>query len=187
MSRETDEILDHEYDGIQEYDNPLPRWWLILFYMSIAFACVYLPYYQWGPGPSPQEEYAAEMKAAGGLAPKRMTFTPEELANVDTPEAIATGKALYLKNCVACHTPAGGGSVGPNLTDDFWLHGGSALNIAEVIANGVPAKGMIAWKSQFKKGEMVAIAGFVRSLKGTNPPNPKAPQGEKYVPEGGGK
>lgn len=181
MGRETDEILDHAYDGIQEYDNPLPRWWLILFYLSIAFGFVYVPYYMWGPGPSPAEEYEAEMKAAGGLVPAKMVFDAAELKPLVADAArIESGKALYGKNCVACHTPAGGGSVGPNLTDEFWLHGGSAKNIAEVIANGVPAKGMIAWKGQLKKDEIIDLAAFVRSLKGTNPPNPKAPQGEKY-------
>ena len=182
MSRETDEILDHSYDGIQEYDNPLPRWWLILFYLSIVFAIVYVPWFYWGPGQMPEAEYAAEMEAAGGLAPKRVTFERAEVAAAQTDDRVAAGKALYAKHCVACHTPAGGGSVGPNLTDEFWIHGGAPEAIAAVIANGVPEKGMIAWKSQLSRDEMISLSVFVGSLQGTNPPNPKAPRGEKYVP-----
>lgn len=183
MSRETDEILDHSYDGIQEYDNPLPRWWLILFYLSIIWAVIYIPWFYWGPGLLPEEEYAAEMEAAGGLTPKRVTFELAEVAAAKNDAQVAAGKALYAKHCVACHTPAGGGSVGPNLTDEFWLHGGALNDIAGVIANGVPEKGMIAWKSQLGRGEMIALAVFIDSLQGSNPPNPKAPQGEKYVPK----
>lgn len=181
MSRENDEILEHSYDGIQEYDNPLPRWWLTLFYVSIVWAAVYIPWFYWGPGLLPEEEYAAEMKAAGGLAPKTVTFDLAEVAAAQTDERVAVGKALYAKHCVACHTPAGGGSVGPNLTDAFWLHGGGLADIAAVIANGVPEKGMIAWKSQLGRDEMISLTVFVDSLQGTTPPNPKAPQGEKHV------
>ena len=181
MSEVKDEILDHDYDGIQEYDNPLPRWWLMMFYLSIAFALVYLPWYHFGPGELPQEEYAAEMAAAGAGDVRGAGFTQEELsAALADQGAVASGKGVFDKNCVACHTATGAGLVGPNLTDEYWLHGGSLADIARVIADGVPDKGMISWKTQLSHQDMVAVAAYVKSLKGTNPPNPKEPQGAKY-------
>lgn len=184
MSEHKEEVLEHDYDGIQEYDNPLPRWWLMILYGSIAWALFYVPWYHFGPGPLAAEEYAAELEAAGeqlGAPRAPATFTPEQLtAAVGDPAQLAVGKKVFETHCVACHTASGAGLVGPNLTDEFWIHGGSLANIAKVVVEGVPDKGMIAWGTQLSSAELVGVVGYIRSLKGSNPPNPKAPQGDKY-------
>lgn len=182
MSRDTDELLDHEYDGIREYDNPLPRWWVMLFYFGIAFAVVYIPWYHFGPGPLMLEEYEAEMAAAAAAMPEKTGPSDADLAAAQgDPARIAAGKATFATLCVACHTADGGGLVGPNLTDDYWIHGGSMKDVVHVITEGVPEKGMISWKTQLKDEEILAVAAYVKSLRGTTPANPKAPEGEKYT------
>lgn len=183
MSDARDELLDHEYDGIREYDNPLPRWWLYLFYGCIVFAVVYVPYYHFGPGPLPHDEYAAEMEEAARNAPAVAALDPEALkALVEDPQRVAAGKDLYNRNCVACHGPDGGGLVGPNLTDNHWIHGdGSMVGLVKVISDGVPEKGMIAWKAAMKQGEIESVAAFVATLQGTTPANPKAPEGRQVA------
>ncbi len=178
MSKVTDELLDHEYDGIREYDNPLPRWWLITFYGTVAFAAVYVPYYHFGPGLSPVQEYEAELAAA----PKEKTIGSADLAQkVKDPAVIAAGKETFVKLCAACHRPDGGGLVGPNLTDDHWIHGGTAADQIKVVTEGVPEKGMISWKAQLSPEQIVQVVAYVGSLRGSNPPKPKAPEGELYT------
>lgn len=181
MSRDTDELTDHDYDGITEYDNPLPRWWLMLFYGGIVFAAVYIPWYHFGPGPLMVEEYEAQMAAAQAAMPQKKGPDVAALAAAEQdPARLAAGKETFAKLCVACHTADGGGLVGPNLTDDYWIHGGSMADVVHVITEGVPEKGMISWKTQLKDDEIVSVAAYVRSLRGTKPANPKAPEGEKY-------
>lgn len=184
MSKMTDELLDHDYDGITEYDNPLPGWWLALFYFGLVFAVVYVPYYHFGPGPLAEEEYQAELAAAAEMYPEKSGPSAGELAAAQKdPARVAAGKATYDKLCVACHAPDGGGLVGPNLCDDFWKHGGSMKDVVAVITEGVPEKGMIAWKSQLKDDEIISVAAYIKSLRGTTPANPKAPEGDKYTGE----
>lgn len=180
-----DKVLDHDYDGIREYDNPLPAWWLYLFYGTIAFSIAYIAYYHIGPGPNQAQEYAAEMAVATQLAEAREAAKPKVEQPADAlaaaekdPVKLAAGKETYVKLCAACHRPDGGGLVGPNLTDDHWIHGGSMEAIVNVVTEGVPAKGMIAWKTQLSPAQIVEVSAYVRSLVGTNPPNPKAPEGE---------
>lgn len=179
----TDEIIEgHDYDGIQEYDNPLPRWWLWLFYLTTAFGVGYVAYYEFGPGVDQAEAYAMEMEEAKKLYPDQDPSNNKELlaALTNDPAAIEVGKGIYTANCAACHAPDGGGLVGPNLTDEFWLHGkGQMPDIVRVISNGVPEKGMIAWKKTLKPDQIVSVSAYVNTLKGTTPANPKAPQGEK--------
>ncbi|MFN3202694.1 MAG: cbb3-type cytochrome c oxidase N-terminal domain-containing protein [Bradymonadia bacterium] len=178
----TDELLDHDYDGIREYDNPLPRWWLYMFYITIAFAIAYVGYFILGPGPDSRTEYEMEMAAAAVMYPDEDPASNIELltAALGNPKFIGEGKGIFATNCAACHGPDGGGIVGPNLTDDFWLHGkGDIAGVVRVVADGVPEKGMIAWKKQLKVKEMVAVSAYIMSLRGTTPANPKAPQGEK--------
>lgn len=178
----TDELLDHDYDGIHEYDNPLPRWWLYLFYITIVFGIGYAAYFIFGPGPSSKAEYQEEMAAAATRWPTKdpAADTAALAAAVKSPEAIEAGKAIFTTNCVACHAPDGGGIVGPNLTDDFWLHGkGDIQGVVRVVYDGVPEKGMIAWKSSLKNQEIINVSAYVISLRGTTPANPKEPQGEK--------
>ena len=181
MSRDTNELTDHDYDGITEYDNPLPRWWLMLFYGGIVFAAVYIPWYHFGPGPLMVEEYEAQMASAAAAMPVKRGASALDLASAEQdPARLAAGKETFGKLCVACHTADGGGLVGPNLTDDYWIHGGSMADVVHVITEGVPEKGMISWKTQLKDDEIVSVAAYVRSLRGTTPANPKAPEGEKY-------
>lgn len=180
-SRETNQILDHDYDGIREYDNPLPRWWLALFWFGVVFGIVYVPYYLFGPGPLAAEEYAAEMAAAAAAMPEKKAPSDADLLAAQKDEArIAKGKETFVKLCAACHVADGGGLVGPNLTDAFWIHGGSMADVVQVITEGVPEKGMISWKTQLSPEEIVDVSAYVKSLVGTTPANPKEPQGEKY-------
>lgn len=185
-----DELLDHNYDGIQELDNELPPWWLWLFYITIIWSVVYMIYFHvLGTGPSSAEEYQAEVHAAqmkysqpSGNATAGTTTGQEggqKIAALADAQSLAEGKAIFDKNCVPCHGPDGGGTVGPNLTDDYWIHGGSMNDMVKTIVNGVPAKGMISWEPVLKPDEIVKVASYIRSLHGTNPPNPKAPEGEK--------
>ena len=183
-----DELLDHDFDGIQELDNELPPWWLMLFYITIIWSVVYLLYYHvLGIGPSSAEEYQQEMARAEQLYGKQQqgggataAVMDEDLKPLTDQAALAAGKAIYTKNCVACHGPNGEGGIGPNLTDEYWIHGGSFKDIVHTITVGVPQKGMVPWGPVLKKDEIIQVASYVWSLYGTNPPNAKAPEGEKY-------
>lgn len=184
MGKNRDELLNSNYDGIQEYDNDLPKWWLMLFYITIAFAIVYFGYYELGPGLGSEARLSQAMseidaqralnKPAGG--PDSATL----LALVSDSARVASGKAVYDAKCLACHGPQGQGLVGPNLTDEFWIHGGKIVDVQRTIREGVLDKGMLAWKGVLTDPEIDDVTAFVRSIRGTSPPNPKAPQGEPY-------
>lgn len=177
-NRDTDELLDHDYDGIREYDNPLPRWWLYLFYGTVAWSLFYVPWAHLD-GHLPGDEYAAEVAEATAKQPQRSSGVGIDLASADgNPDRISRGKETFGKLCVACHGPEAGGLVGPNLTDAHWIHGGSLASIVQTVTEGVPAKGMISWKTQLAPDEIVSVAAYIRSLKGTHPANPKAPEGQ---------
>lgn len=188
MAKPTDEILDHSYDGIKEFNNPLPRWWVYMFVLCVIWAILYMFYYHFASiGDSSAAEYAKEMKsyeemmiAKTGSAAGGMVLTKADLNPITDRTALDAGKLLYTKNCVSCHGNYGEGGVGPNMTDDYWIHGGSIENIATTIINGVPEKGMITWKTLLKKDEILKLANYIRTLKGTNPPNPKPPQGNLF-------
>jgi len=179
-----DLLTGHDYDGIQELNNPMPKWWLWLFYLSIVFAVIYFIRYQvMYTGVSQMEEYENEMAEAARLldntASKILDETTVQLLTDEV--SLAEGKAIFDKNCVVCHLSKGEGLVGPNLTDEFWIHGGSIGDIFKIIKIGNPSMGMISWKDQLTPEQIQLVASFVYQLAGTNPPNPKAPQGEKYV------
>lgn len=167
----------HIYDGIQEMDNGMPRWLSAIFYVTIIFSIIYLLNYEvfkWSPDSA--EEYKIEVAEANikyNLSDK-VKIKIEALKDKDVLEA---GLAIYQKNCAVCHGKLGEGGVGPNLTDNYWLHGGGIENIFNVIRAGVPEKGMIAWKAQLKDEQILQVASYIGTLKGTNPPNAKAPQG----------
>lgn len=183
-----DHLLDHDYDGIQEYDNPLPRWWVMLFYGSIVFAVFYVPWYHFGPGKLALEELQAEVTEATGKAQAATAAaTGSEPGAAPAPDPYAAligdagridkGKGIFAARCAACHGPDGGGLVGPNLTDRHWKKGGAMKDIVRVITRGVPGSAMVAWNQQLSEDEIVDVALFIKSLKGTSPANPKAPEG----------
>jgi cytochrome c oxidase cbb3-type subunit III len=188
VEREQDVLFDHEYDGIRELDNSLPPWWVALFYITIAFAVVYMSYYHFfGSGPSSKEQYEREVERAEQAvalfrAQQGEQINEETVTALADEASLAVGKAIYDANCVACHGTGGEGTVGPNLTDPYWINGGGIKNVFKVITYGVPEKGMISWKTQLRASEIQKVASYILTLQGTNPPNPKAPEGELYQP-----
>jgi cytochrome c oxidase cbb3-type subunit III len=185
---EQDEPQDkviHEVDGIQEYDNKLPNWWLYTLYGAIAFAAVYWFHYEVaGFGESPIAAYEVEMDRAAAEQAARI-----KAAGVMTPEALSAlakdkgtveqGRQVFAQTCAACHGANGGGVVGPNLTDEFWIHGAGSDQIYKTIRDGVPEKGMPAWAAQLGPDRVQAVTAYVISLRGTNVAGGKAPQGER--------
>jgi cytochrome c oxidase cbb3-type subunit 3 len=184
LEKEATIELDHNYDGIKELDNHLPPWWKWLFYGTIAWSIVYLVVYHITDSvPLQQEEYNNEVALADEQIRKIRAAEPvaaiDEAALTYTADAdlISKGALVFKNNCVSCHKEKGEGSIGPNLTDEYWLHGGSIQNIFATVKNGVPEKGMIAWNAILKPEEIRNVSFFIMSLKGSNPPNAKAPQG----------
>jgi len=182
-----DRLLEHNYDGIQEYDNPLPRWWVYLFWATIIFAVLYffnVPGF--GVGKGRIADYVADSTAAAqrmaAMAPAPGPSADALAADAKDPAIIAAGKQVFATNCAACHRADGGGLIGPNLTDQYWIHGGSLPEIRNTIEHGVAAKGMPEWGKILKPDQVTAAAVYVHSLQGTNPPNPKAPEGTPYTP-----
>lgn len=187
VDREAEIMTDHEYDGIKELDNHLPPWWVWLGYGTIIFAVIYTTYYHFTDmGAGQYEEYAEEMAYAKNQkedAAKLLatTFDEKNVEIVTDAAKLAEGKDIYMKNCVACHLADGGGIVGPNLTDNFYIHGGSPTDAYMVIKEGVLEKGMLSWKNQFSPFQMQNVMSYIYTeLQGTTPANPKAPQGEEY-------
>lgn len=176
-------ISGHEYDGIKELDNKLPKWWLWLFYITIIFAGVYFfRFHILKTAPLQEEEYKNEVAAAETKYKAVLPSGTIDAATVTllTDEAsLAEGQAIFDKNCMVCHLAQGQGLVGPNLTDDYWIHGCSIGEVFNLIVVGVPEKGMISWKAQLTPEQIQKVSSFILSLKGTNPPNPKEPQGER--------
>ncbi|MBS4036054.1 MAG: c-type cytochrome [Ignavibacterium sp.] len=190
IEKEAEVMLDHDYDGIKELDNRIPPWFSWLFYVTIIFSVWYMIHYHvLGTGKLQAEEYEAEVQLAELKRAELIrsgAFINEETVTLLTEAAdLQTGKAVYDANCVACHGQYGEGLVGPNLTDEYWIHGGGIKNVFKVTKYGVPAKGMIAWQSQLSPTQMQEVSSYIISLYGTNPPNPKAPEGEKWVAEAG--
>lgn len=182
--QENERLLEHSYDGIQEYDNPMPRWWVITFWATIVFSILYaLNVPGIGNGKGRIADYDADMAQAMALRAKMEpagVFTDSSLAALaGDAAALDKGKQVFATYCAACHRPDGGGQIGPNLTDDSWIHGASLPEIRATINNGVLAKGMPEWGKVLKPDEVSAAAVYVRSLVGSNPPNPKAPEGTK--------
>jgi cytochrome c oxidase cbb3-type subunit 3 len=181
MNDENDPLLmDHEADGIRELDNNLPRWWVWLFYATIAFAVVYLGYYHvFHAGNLMAAEYKAEMKIGEAVKFGTMSRFEQTLASLEPskdPQVLETGKATFIKFCAPCHRPDAGGLVGPNLTDDYWIHGSNFVDNVKTIWDGVPQKGMVTWKGTLKPNEVTAVASYIYTLRGTKPPKPKPPE-----------
>jgi len=174
-------IEDHDFDGIQELDNPPPPWLMYIMYISILFAVVYFIYYHMtDAGPNQIEEFNTEMATVAKAEAKRVADLPPAATTASTdPADIAAGKAIFAeKACFACHGMNGeGNAIGPNLTDGSWIHGCSFTEVIKTIRNGVPTKGMTPYKDQLNQKQSEQLASFVLSLKGSNPANAKAPQG----------
>ncbi|HEX4924216.1 MAG TPA: cbb3-type cytochrome c oxidase N-terminal domain-containing protein [Bdellovibrionales bacterium] len=174
-------MADHDYDGIQELDNPLPKWWLFTFYITIVFSAFYIPYYHFFGGQSPSDEFKAamvEIEAKRAAAPKDETPAEAMAAALTDAQIAAKGKDVYVAKCAACHGAEGQGVIGPNLTDEYWLNGdGTPKSLVEIIRDGVPAKGMPPWGPVITPDELKQVSAYVLSLQGTKPANPKAPQG----------
>lgn len=180
-----DEILDHDYDGIHEFDNDLPPWWKYSFYATMVFAGAYLAYYHVAQaGPLSEAEYATEMQQAALLVsadaddPNKLT-TYQALAS---PADLSSGKALFASNCAACHGQSAEGKVGPNLTDEYWLHGGEVNHVYKTIKFGVQGKGMVAWKGKLSGKQILQVSSYILSLQGSKPAGAKEAQGEKETP-----
>ncbi|MBS4043377.1 MAG: c-type cytochrome [Chitinophagaceae bacterium] len=188
IEQEADRLLDHDYDGIKELDNALPPWWKYGFYVTIIFSAIYLlNFHVLDSGKDPIQEYSAEMKQA---QIDKEIFEANNKDKVDEKNitmADASGlqkaKNLYEIDCWACHGKKGEGGAGPNLTDDYWLHKGSLNDIYASIKNGYPDKGMQAWAVKYTPKEMSFLASYIKTLRGTNPPNAKAAQGDLFVEE----
>jgi cytochrome c oxidase cbb3-type subunit 3 len=198
--QDKDRIRPYTADGIQEYDNPMPRWWVGLFWCTIIFAVLYLVRYHLLGGPSLDQVYQAAVAeppevppggrggdataAAGqpGWPSPSAAPAPPLQERLKAPDAVAQGKAIFQTNCVPCHGANGEGTIGPNLTDDYWLHGGKPEDIIKSITTGVLDKGMPPWGGVLGEHKVEQVAAYVISLHGTNPPNAKAPQGEKVAP-----
>lgn len=178
--------LGHEYDGIRELDNRLPPWWLYMFYATIVWSIAYMFYYHvLGAGPLQIDEYKAELALAlrqkeNYLEKFGASIDENSVTELTEENDLKKGKQIFATNCVACHGSLGEGGVGPNLTDEYWIHGGGIKNVFKVIKYGVPEKGMIAWQAQLKPEEIQKVGSYILSLKGTNPPNAKPAQGSLY-------
>ncbi len=178
--------LGHNYDGIRELDNRLPPWWLYGFYICIIFSAIYLwRYHVSHTAPSSLEELAIVMEKA---ALEKENYLKKAANNVNEntvtylsdATSLEAGKKIFITACAACHAADGGGTVGPNLVDDYWLHGGSVSDIFKSIKYGWPEKGMKSWKDDYSPAQIAQISSYIKSLKGTKPGTPKEPQGELY-------
>ncbi|MGB6154100.1 MAG: cbb3-type cytochrome c oxidase N-terminal domain-containing protein [Pricia sp.] len=180
-------VLDHNYDGIRELDNKLPPWWVYLFYASIVFGVVYMFRFHVFGGYDQELEYEREI-AAAKVEIEEYKKTAKDLIDVNTVELLTeasdlkAGETIFTGNCAVCHKVDGGGSIGPNLTDDYWVLGGGIKNVFNTISEGGRAgKGMVAWKTNLKPSEMAQVASYVVSMHGSNPADAKAPEGEIWV------
>ena len=191
-SVEEEESLDigHSYDGIRELDNATPPWFTVSFIATIIFAFVYMYRYHIAySAPNQLQEYKMEVAQANAdqkayLASQGNLVDETSVTMLDAA-GISAGKGLYTSNCVACHGAAGEGGVGPNLTDDYWLHGGSINDIFKVIKYGVVEKGMKAWQEDFSANQIAQLSSFIKSIHGTNPPGGKEKQGDLFSEKAG--
>ncbi|MEI8074518.1 MAG: cbb3-type cytochrome c oxidase N-terminal domain-containing protein [Bacteroidota bacterium] len=192
LKEESSIDLGHDYDGIRELDNRLPPWWLYGFYLTIIFAGLYLyRYHVAKSAPLSKQELAISLEQA---AAEKETYLKKSANNIDentvvyltSPADHEAGKAIFITICAACHLPDGGGLVGPNMTDNYFLHGGSIKDLFKTIKYGYPEKGMKSWKDDYSPTQIAQLASYVKSLVGTKPAVPKAPQGVLYEEKASG-
>jgi cytochrome c oxidase cbb3-type subunit 3 len=183
MSDQNDPLLlDHEADGIRELDNKLPRWWVWLFNLTIIFAFGYMLYFHvFKMGDLQAAQYARQAKDGDAIkqaALKSFEDSLPTLTPLKDPDVLARGQQIFLHYCAPCHREDGGGRVGPNLCDDYWIHGSNFVDNVQTIVNGVPNKGMLTWRGVLKPAEIHAVASYIYTLRGTHPPNPKPPENQ---------
>jgi len=191
LGHEDEVMTDHDYDGIRELDNVLPPWWLYGFYITIAISIYYTIMIFADPESyNQQKEYAAAVEKGKAEVEQYKKDHPElyddaNLVTLTDPADIAKGKELFAsKTCTACHLADGGGSIGPNLTDENWILGGGFKNIFNTISKGGRSgKGMIAWEGTINQKERQQLTSYILTLQGTTPANPKAPEGEVWKGE----
>jgi cytochrome c oxidase cbb3-type subunit 3 len=183
LEKEKDLLMNHTFDGIAELDNPTPPWFMYLFYLSILFALVYGAYYHvYQDGNIQETEYKNEVAVAEKVREEYMkkfanSVNEDNVTIVTAAKDLTEGSQIYSTNCVACHGDKGQGGVGPNLTDKFWIHGGSVKDIFKTITHGIPEKGMIAWNKTLNPLQIQKVASYILTLQGTNPAGAKEPQG----------
>lgn len=189
IEEEEDILMDHAYDGIRELDNDLPPWWLYGFYITILFAAIYLSYYHIFDGDTQKVEFEKALaqaekdieeykKTAKGLIDASTVELMTEQSDLDA------GKRIYEVNCMVCHLADGGGSIGPNFTDDYWILGGGISNVFNTVSEGGrDGKGMIAWKNSLSPEEIAQVSSYVLSFQGTTPAVGKDPEGEIWTEE----
>ena len=187
MKEEASIDLGHDYDGIRELDNRLPPWWIYGFYLTIFVACIYLwRYHVSHSAPLSKEEYTisvqnAEIEKQEYLKHAANSVDENTVKLLTSADDLEAGKKVFTTICAACHRADGGGAAGPNLTDDYWLHGGTIKDVFKTIKYGWPEKGMKSWKDDYTPSQIAQIASYVKSLHGSNPASPKAPQGTLFV------
>jgi cytochrome c oxidase cbb3-type subunit III len=188
---EYEDKVRHEMDGIREYDNPMPGWLMAIWWGSLIFAAAYIAFYalSFGEG-SMEAEYRGqaqrELAATQAYYDAHPLVPPSPaslLAGADDPRILEVGRARFVKTCAACHGENAQGLIGPNLTDDRWIHGGSVEQIFQTIVKGWPAKGMPPWGRALKPEEISALVSYVRSVQGSHPPNSRPPEGDQAAPE----
>jgi cytochrome c oxidase cbb3-type subunit 3 len=191
MDKYEDRLLEeHDYDGIHEYDNPMPGWWKGTFVVTVIWAALYSVGQLLGYVPTFGEDLHASQAeleqlriAAAAANPPLKIDAAMLLAAAGDADKLALGMQTYSSNCASCHGDKGQGLIGPNLTDKFWIYGGEPLSMLNTIQKGTP-NGMPPWEMVISPEQSVAVVGYIASLQGSNPPNPKAPQGEPYEPAG---
>lgn len=181
-SKKSAKILNEHYDGIIEHDHPLPNWWISIFVLTIIFSVFYYGYYEMLDGPSTDQELAEKLAVIKTLEGE--SGNANIIANIDElikdSKSIEVGKKVFAEKCFMCHGDKGQGLIGPNMTDNFWIHGNQPKDILHVIQKGVPEKGMVPWEAVLSPEEQVATVAFIISLKGTNPAGAKASEGTEY-------
>ena len=192
QEQEASILLDHNYDGIRELDNHLPPWWTAFFYFSIVFGVIYMfVYHVFNIAPLPGELYDISIAEAKTASAAKLAEDGEGGAGIDESTVVFSddaavlenGKKIYDMQCASCHRNDGGGSIGPNLTDSYWLHGGSVGDIFTAIKYGIPQKGMISWEPLLSPEQMSDVTSYIITMEGTNPPDAKSPQGDLYQAE----
>ncbi|MBN8703815.1 MAG: c-type cytochrome [Bacteroidetes bacterium] len=187
IENEKDILFDHEYDGIRELDNNLPPWWKYGFYLTIIFGVIYIINYHISKtGKLQTDEYITEVAEANAAIEEYRKVAANQVDEntvtlLTDASDIGNGKELFMANCAACHGRLGEGGVGPNLTDNYWIHGGGVKDIFKTIKYGVVEKGMKSWEADFSPIQISRITSYIKSINGTNPPNGKEKQGDLYT------